>query len=202
MRLAAATRASNDAMSLAPSLSGLPGETSHQTSSRRSECIASRLMRRCPECAGLNDPPRSPIRAIPLRYSQFHLDGSAAPGLLCLHRESRRSGSVTRQHYDSLIALQNVVDRVGYLAGPPRYMPHTWADISPILADYRVKFIRVIRVNPKNTSNLCSRCERLTHSRIGDDFCCDHCGHTIDRDQNAALNILGRGIVLPVTAAA
>lgn len=61
---------------------------------------------------------------------------------------------------------------------------------------------RVIRVNPKNTSNLCSRCERLTQSRIGDDFCCAHCGHRMDRDQNAALNILGRGIVIPVTEAA
>jgi putative transposase len=61
---------------------------------------------------------------------------------------------------------------------------------------------RVIRVNPKNTSNQCSRCERFTQSTIGDDFCCAHCGHSMDRDHNAALNILGRGIVIPVTEAA
>ena len=61
---------------------------------------------------------------------------------------------------------------------------------------------KVVRVNPKNTSNLCSRCQRLTQTRIGDDFRCVHCGHVSDRDCNAALNILGRGIVVPVAEAA
>ena len=61
---------------------------------------------------------------------------------------------------------------------------------------------RVIRVNPKNTSNICSRCHRFTQSKIGDDFCCAHCGHVSDRDCNAALNILGRGVVIPVAEAA
>lgn len=59
---------------------------------------------------------------------------------------------------------------------------------------------QVIRVKPNNTSNLCSRCQRLTKSHIGDDFSCAHCGHSSDRDYNAAINILGRGIVTPVTA--
>ena len=61
---------------------------------------------------------------------------------------------------------------------------------------------KVIHVNPKNTSNLCSRCHRLTKTNIGDEFSCAYCGHSIDRDTNAAINILGRGIVIPVTAAA
>ena len=61
---------------------------------------------------------------------------------------------------------------------------------------------QVIRVNPKNTSNLCSRCQRLTPTKIGDAFCCAHCGHTLDRDHNAALNILARGVVIPVAKAA
>ncbi len=60
----------------------------------------------------------------------------------------------------------------------------------------------VIRVNPKNTSNCCSRCQQMTPSRIGDDFCCAQCGHTMDRDWNAALNILSRGVVIPVAEAA
>ncbi|HJP67619.1 MAG TPA: transposase, partial [Sphingomicrobium sp.] len=51
---------------------------------------------------------------------------------------------------------------------------------------------QVIRVNPKNSSNQCSSCGEFTPSRIGDEFCCAHCGHRMDRDQNAALNILGR----------
>ena len=61
---------------------------------------------------------------------------------------------------------------------------------------------QVIRVNPNNTSNLCSRCQRLTPSTIGDDFCCAHCGHSMDRDENAALNILARGVAIPVAKAA
>lgn len=61
---------------------------------------------------------------------------------------------------------------------------------------------QVIRVNPNNTSNLCSRCQGLTPSRIGDDFCCAHCGHSMDRDKNAALNILARGVAIPVANAA
>ena len=61
---------------------------------------------------------------------------------------------------------------------------------------------QVIRVKPRNTSNLCSVCQRLTPSRIGDAFSCAHCGHTMDRDHNAALNILARGVVIPVAQAA
>src|SRR6185369_4637226 len=57
-------RASKGAMSLAAPFNGLPGETSHQTSSSPSACIAARLIRRCALCAGLKDPPRSPMRAI------------------------------------------------------------------------------------------------------------------------------------------
>src|SRR4030095_10926924 len=41
---------------------GLPGDTSHQISSRPSASIAARLIRRCPRCAGLKEPPSSPMR--------------------------------------------------------------------------------------------------------------------------------------------
>jgi len=61
---------------------------------------------------------------------------------------------------------------------------------------------QVIRVTPHNTSNLCAHCQRLTPTAIGDEFRCAHCNHAMDRDHNAALNILGRGIVLPVMTAA
>src|SRR3546814_2265502 len=58
---AEASRTASGAMP-APGLSGLPGETSHHTSSRSSASIAARLIARCPECAGLNDPPSRPMR--------------------------------------------------------------------------------------------------------------------------------------------
>ena len=55
---------------------------------------------------------------------------------------------------------------------------------------------------PHNTSNLCSRCGQLTPTKIGNDFSCAACGHVMDRDQNAALNILTQGVVVPVAEAA
>ncbi len=61
---------------------------------------------------------------------------------------------------------------------------------------------QVIRVKPNNTSNLCARCQRLTRTNIGDEFRCAHCNHAMDRDHNAALNILGRGVVTPETTVA
>ena len=61
---------------------------------------------------------------------------------------------------------------------------------------------QVIRVKPHHSSNCCSLCRRLTPSKIGDAFSCAHCGHTMDRDHNAALNILARDVVVPVAQAA
>ena len=60
----------------------------------------------------------------------------------------------------------------------------------------------VIRVNSRNTSNECSRCHAITPSRIGDLFSCGKCGLTMDRDHNAALVIMSRGVVAPTAEAA
>lgn len=60
----------------------------------------------------------------------------------------------------------------------------------------------VIRVNPKNTSNECSRCHAITPSKIGDLFRCRKCGLEMDRDHNAALVIEYRGVVIPQAIAA
>lgn len=52
-----------------------------------------------------------------------------------------------------------------------------------------------VQVDPRNTSQRCSRCSRLVEKnlsvRIHD---CPFCGLTLDRDQNAAINILRLGI--------
>src|SRR3546814_4010450 len=49
-------------MGAIPSLgfNGLPGETSHHSSSSSSAPIAKSEIARCPPCAGLNDPPSKP----------------------------------------------------------------------------------------------------------------------------------------------
>lgn len=54
---------------------------------------------------------------------------------------------------------------------------------------------KVILIDPRNTSQNCSRCykkvEKTLSVRVHN---CPHCGLVIDRDWNAALNILGLGL--------
>lgn len=54
----------------------------------------------------------------------------------------------------------------------------------------------VLKVNPKNTSQICSSCgEKGPHKDLSvRTHTCVHCGVVIDRDHNAALNILKRGL--------
>lgn len=61
IRRAEANRSASGAMP-ATGFSGLPGETISQTSSSRSARRAMSATCRCPACAGLKDPPSSPMR--------------------------------------------------------------------------------------------------------------------------------------------
>jgi len=57
--------------------------------------------------------------------------------------------------------------------------------------------ISVIKVNPKNTSQTCSKCrhELEEHLSLSDrTFRCPKCGMEMDRDMNASRNILKRGL--------
>lgn len=54
---------------------------------------------------------------------------------------------------------------------------------------------RLILVDPRNTSKMCSRCGTLVEKSLSDRVHnCPCCGLTIDRDQNAAINILRLGM--------
>jgi putative transposase len=54
---------------------------------------------------------------------------------------------------------------------------------------------RVVLVNPRNTSKLCSSCGELVQKSLSDRIhTCPHCGLVMGRDHNAALNILQRGL--------
>lgn len=54
---------------------------------------------------------------------------------------------------------------------------------------------RVILVNPRDTSKLCSSCGELVPKRLGERVhTCPHCELVMGRDHNAALNILHRGL--------
>ena len=56
---------------------------------------------------------------------------------------------------------------------------------------------RAFLVDPRNTSKMCSRCGTLVEKTLSDRIhTCPSCGLVIDRDQNAAINILHRGLSL------
>ncbi len=53
---------------------------------------------------------------------------------------------------------------------------------------------RVVLVDPRNTTKMCSRCGVLVEKKLSDRVHVCTCGLTIDRDLNAAYNILRLGI--------
>jgi putative transposase len=54
---------------------------------------------------------------------------------------------------------------------------------------------KVVRVSPKNTSQACSGCGRIVKKDLSVRVhSCPHCGLVLDRDENAAINILARAI--------
>jgi putative transposase len=53
----------------------------------------------------------------------------------------------------------------------------------------------VILVDPRNTSKLCSQCGELVQKTLSTrTHTCPHCGLVLDRDKNAAITILQRGL--------
>lgn len=52
----------------------------------------------------------------------------------------------------------------------------------------------VVMVDAKNTTQECSRCGTIVHKELKDRTHSCHCGLILDRDENAAINILRRGL--------
>ncbi len=53
----------------------------------------------------------------------------------------------------------------------------------------------IIEVNPRNTTKQCSNCKTIQDMDISDrEYICDNCGLEMDRDVNAAKNILAQGL--------
>jgi len=73
-------------------------------------------------------------------------------------------------------------------------MDSSWGMFKQML---RYKANRLVEVEPFNTSVECSRCgnhvPKALAIRIHE---CDRCGAVVDRDHNAAINILQKGIKL------
>jgi putative transposase len=54
--------------------------------------------------------------------------------------------------------------------------------------------VEVIEVNPRNTSQACSRCGSIVRKELNERIHqCPECGLELDRDLNAAINILSLG---------
>ena len=52
-----------------------------------------------------------------------------------------------------------------------------------------------VQVDPRNTSKMCSRCGQLVEKKLSTRVhICPYCGLALDRDHNAAINILARGL--------
>ena len=81
----------------------------------------------------------------------------------------------------------------------------SWGSFAKILSDKAEKAGRKItKVNPRRTSKTCSRCLKIKESlKLFDrTFDCQFCELTMDRDQNAALNIRRLGMSLAIDAKA
>ena len=60
--------------------------------------------------------------------------------------------------------------------------------------------IHFVKVNPKNTTQGCSGCGNLPAKKLelkDREYRCDKCGLVMDRDENAAINVLNRGVTVP-----
>jgi putative transposase len=52
----------------------------------------------------------------------------------------------------------------------------------------------LVRIDPNGTSQICSGCDRVVRKPLSErQHTCPHCGLTLPRDVNAALNVLARG---------
>lgn len=63
--------------------------------------------------------------------------------------------------------------------------------------------VHLVAVDPRNTTQACSQCGQLVPKGLGDRVHVCDCGCVLDRDHNAALNVLARGLrAVPLETAA
>jgi putative transposase len=77
-----------------------------------------------------------------------------------------------------------------------------WGKLKEMLAYKAAKAGReLVEVDPRNTSQACSGCGAIVSKKLSErQHCCPHCGLEMDRDENAARNILARGVLAPHSA--
>ncbi len=100
--------------------------------------------------------------------------------------------------YNAIIVLENL-KKIKGKSKNMRKLFRKWCYYDLIQKiEYKAKEngIPILKINPRNTSKTCSRCEyvnkKLKNERI---FMCPNCGLEIDRDLNAAINIAKKGLM-------
>jgi len=77
-----------------------------------------------------------------------------------------------------------------------RILQQSWGTLFELL-EYKLKEhgSMLVKVAPEYTSQMCSKCGNIDKaSRDRENYICTACGHKIDADHNAAINILNKGI--------
>ena len=110
-----------------------------------------------------------------------------------LHKLSRRYVN----SYD-IISVENlnVKGLIGISYNARNISDASWSKFLQMLK-YKAESagIQLVRIEPRGTTQMCSGCEKTVPKRLWNRVHkCDNCGLTLDRDHNAAINILNLGL--------
>ncbi len=99
------------------------------------------------------------------------------------------------------LKLKNLTRKGSRKRGLNRAMRETALDIIAAQLVYKASSAggECVRVAPHNTTQMCSNCYSLPRKKIELNvrtYSCEHCGYTIDRDVNAAINVCRKAIAL------
>ena len=100
------------------------------------------------------------------------------------------------------ISVKELIDSYRTSAGRRSQYTASW-NILVGMIGYKAEDagVQVIFVNPRNTSQICSRCGYYVAKDLGVRVhSCPACGLHSDRDINAAINILNRGLGMQTAA--
>jgi putative transposase len=109
-----------------------------------------------------------------------------------LHKASRKIANTYETMYVEDLRISNMVFNHCLAKS---ISDASWGRFAGMIA-YKAEGVggRLIKVNPRNTSQLCSQCDEIVKKPLSTRLHeCPSCGLVMDRDLNGALNVLKRG---------
>jgi len=100
--------------------------------------------------------------------------------------------------------VKKMMESESFTVSKANIMDASWSSFAAKLA-YKAERAGklLIEVNPANTSKTCSGCGKIKEMTLADrTYHCEACGLNMDRDHNAALNILRLGMSLAASKGA